>query len=82
MKFSLDSFFESVPFQPFLAIVTGAGIGLLVAKPIQNYLSYLAVERCNSSSLYVLVTLDGPLGEQKHCLPRTIIQGPAQPIAP
>ena len=82
MKFSLDSFLESFPFEPFLAVIAGAGIGLLAAKPIQAYLSHLAVERCNASSLHVIVTLDGPLGEQKHCLPRTMIQGPATPLKP
>jgi len=82
-KTKLENFVESFPLQPFLGIVFGAGIGLLAANTLQDYLSYLAVERCKVSTIYKLVEIDDPiLGTSKHCIPKTRLYGPTTPLKP
>lgn len=82
-KTKLENFVESFPVEPFLAIAFGAGIGLLAANTLQDYLSYLAVERCKVSTIYKLVEIDDPiLGTSKHCIPRTRLYGPTTPLKP
>jgi hypothetical protein len=82
-KTKLENFVESFPVKPFLAIAFGAGIGLITANTLQDYLSYLAVERCKVSAIHELVEVDDPiLGTSKHCIYRTRIYGPATPLKP
>jgi len=82
-KTKLENFVESFPVEPFLAIAFGAGIGLLAANTLQDYLSHLAVERCKVSTIYKLVEIDHPiLGTSKHCVSRTRLYGPTTPLKP
>ena len=82
-KTKLENFVETFPVEPFLAIAFGAGIGLLSANALQDYLSHLAVERCKVSTIHELVEVNDPiLGTSKHCISRTRIYGPATPLKP
>jgi len=82
-KTKLENFVETFPVEPFLAVAFGAGIGLLSANALQDYLSYLAVERCKVSTIHELVEVDDPiLGTSKHCISRTRIYGPTAPLKP
>ena len=82
-KTKLENFVETFPVEPFLAIAFGAGIGLLAANTLQDYLSHLAVERCKVSTIHELVEVDDPiLGTSKHCISRTRIYGPTTPLKP
>jgi hypothetical protein len=60
-KTKLENFVESFPVEPFLAIAFGAGIGLLAANTLQDYLSHLAVERCKVSTIHELVEINDPV---------------------
>jgi hypothetical protein len=83
LKTKLENFVESFPVEPFLAIAFGAGIGLLAANSLQDYLSYLAVERCKVSTIHELVEVNDPiLGTSKHCISRARIYGPQAPLKP
>ena len=82
-KTKLENFVESFPVEPFLAIAFGAGIGLLAANTLQDYLSHLAVERCKVSTIHELVEINDPvIGISKHCIPRTRLYGPTTPLKP
>lgn len=82
-KTKLENFVERFPVEPFVAVVFGAGIGLLSADFIQGYLSHLAVEKCKVSTIHELVEVNDPvLGSAKHCISRTRIYGPTTPLKP
>jgi uncharacterized protein YacL len=82
-KTKLENFVERFPANTFVAVVFGAGIGLLSANFIQDYLSHLAVEKCKVSAIHTLVEVnDSILGISKHCISRTRIYGPTTPLKP
>jgi len=82
-KTKLENFVETFPVEPFLAVFFGASIGLLAANSIQDYLSYLAVEKCKVSSIHKLVEIDNSfLGTTKHCISLKRIYGPTTPLKP
>lgn len=82
-KTKLENFVERFPVEPFVAVVIGAGMGLLSVDLLQDYLSHLAVEKCKISAIHELVEIDHPiLGTSKHCISRTRIYGPTTPLKP
>ena len=82
-KTKLENFVERFPANTFVVLVFGAGIGLLSANFIQDYLSHLAVKRCKASTIHELVEVnDSILGTSKHCVSRIRIYGPTTPLKP
>jgi hypothetical protein len=82
-KTKLKNFVRTFPVEPFFTIAFGAGIGLLAANTLQDYLSHLAVERCKVSTIYKLVEVNNPiLGTSKHCISRIRFYGPTTPLKP
>jgi hypothetical protein len=82
-KTKFKNFVRTFPVEQFFTIAFGAGIGLLAANTVQDYLSHLAVEKCKVSTIYKLVEVDNPiLGTYKRCISRIRFYGPTTPLKP
>jgi NhaP-type Na+/H+ or K+/H+ antiporter len=66
----MQSFMEKFPVNAFLSILIGAAAGFSIGAIAQRALNVQQANECKKQpDTHRLVTLSGPLGDAKHCIP-------------